>query len=368
MSAPVGSPRILVLLGDVNGPSWWRAIRPAEALDKLGYYVAVADKDEQGVENVAHLFDAVVLPRMSWRNHGDGERFINALHRAGICVIWECDDDILSEHVNARIHLIDTEASLEQLEERRLDRLAAVRLCDGMTVSTPRLATVMRGLVDYPVHVVPNAIDLDWWAPEIAKAERTVPGLTVGWAGGTRPDNDIVPMAEAWGRIARRFPDVTFLCYGWQPEPFRDHVPEERLMVLPWQPVQDYAGPMVNFDIGCAAVADLPFNRSKTAIKAWEYAAAGAAVVATPTLYGKDVQHGHTGYLAETADEWEWALADLIQNRDRRKRLARNLLVKVQREHSLRVNAHRWMEAWTSIIAQFRERKIAERSRIIIAR
>jgi hypothetical protein len=39
-------------------------------------------------------------------------------------------------------------------------------------------------------------------------------------------------------------------------------------------------------DIGCCAVADTPFSRAKTPIKAWEYAAAGAAVVATPALYG----------------------------------------------------------------------------------
>lgn len=370
----MNAPKVLFLLGDVNGCSWWRALRPAEELIKQGYIAAVADKDDpelasaRGSAAIALVYDAVILPRMSWPDREAGERFINALHGAGICVIYEVDDDLFSPSVNERIHLIDPEASPEKLEQRRLDRLAALRLCDGTTVSSPRLATIMRTLVDYPVHVVPNAIDLDWWRDELTQAQRTVSGLTIGWAGGTRPDKDVGPMAEAWGRIAERFPDVTFLCYGWQPEPFRANVPAERLMTLPWQPVELYARPFINIDIGCAAVADEPFNRAKTSIKAWEYAAGGAAVVATPTLYGKVVQHGHSGYLAETADEWEWALADLVTNRPRRERLARNLLEKVAREHSLRVNAHRWTNAWTSIIAEFRERHSAQRSPIIIAR
>lgn len=364
----IPAPKILILYGLWDGCLHWRAVRPAEMLVSQGAYVALANKDERGVENYAHLYDAVVLPRMSWENRGDGERFINALHRAGICVIYECDDDLMSPEVNSRIHLIDPEASPEKLEERRLDRLAALRLCDGMTVSSPRLATVMRSLVDYPVHVVPNAIDLDWWREQLADEPRVIKGLTIGWSGGTRPDNDLIQMAIAWGRIAERFRDVTFIVYGWIPQFLKDYVPVDRIAVFDWRQVDQYAGPFVNIDIGCAAVTNEPFNRSKTAIKVFEYSAAGAACVATPALYGRVIKHGHSGYLVESADEWETALADLITNRPRRERLARNLAVKVAREHSLRVIAHRWPDAWGSIIAEFRERVSAQRSRIIIAR
>lgn len=361
-------PRVLFLLGDMNGCSWWRAVRPAEALVSMGGNVAVADKDEAGLENVVHLFDAVILPRMSWEDHQGAERFIAALHKVGICVIYECDDDLFSEQVNIRIQqTVERDASLELLEQRRLDRLAALRLCDGMTVSSPRLATVMRQMVDYPVHVVPNAIDLEWWAQQMRSEARSVDGLTIGWAGGSRPDADILPMAEAWGRIARRFPQVTFVVYGYQPEAITAAVPPDRIVQLPWRQVDQYPAPLQNIDIGCAAVADQPFNRSKTPIKAWEYAASGAAVVATPTLYGTDVHHGHTGYLAETADEWEWALADLVMNGPRRRRLAATLRLRVARLHSLEANARRWPAAWSSIIASFRER-IHARQQIVIAR
>jgi len=346
-------PKVLVLYGDMNGCTWWRAVRPAEALNKAGSYVALAHKDEPGVENVAHLYDAVVLPRMSWEDHRTGERFVSALHRAGLTVIYECDDDLFSPAVNSRINLLDREASLEKLEERRLDRLEALKLCDGITVSSPRLATVMRTLVDYPVHVVPNALDVDWFQSKLEP--RTIPEVTIGWTGGTRPDTDLLAMAEAWGIIAKRHPNVTFIVYGWIPQFLEKRgVPLDRVVAIPWREVDTYPGPFSNIDIGCAAVSNEPFNRSKTPIKAWEYAAGGAAVVATETLYGSDIRDGLTGYIAETTQEWVYALDDLVLNAPRRKRMARALMQRVQREHSLRENLWRWPAAWSSIIETFR--------------
>jgi glycosyltransferase involved in cell wall biosynthesis len=227
------SPSAIALVGDWTGCTHWRCTRPFELLAQMGVNAAIADKDDPGVTGVVHFFDAVILPRMSWDDHESAQRFISALHRAGVCVIGEYDDDLFSPEINKRIHLLDPEASPELLEQRRLDRLRALRLMDGVTVSSPRLATVMRSLVDYPVQVVPNAIDLDWWRQQLARERRAIPGPTIGWAGGTRPDDDVVPMAQAWGRIAARFPQVNFICYGYQPEAFTAAVPAERLYRIP---------------------------------------------------------------------------------------------------------------------------------------
>lgn len=351
--------KALALIGDFNGCTHWRVERPFVRLDEQGAYAAMADKDEPGVENVAHLFDAIVLPRMAWHNHEDGARFIGALHRAGLCVVYECDDDLFSEHINYRIQAtVEKSATIEELEAKRVDRLAAIRLCDGVTVSSPRLATVMREMVDCPVLVVPNAIDIPWWRDALrAEPERTDRRVTIGWAGGSRPDDDIGPMAEAWGRVAQAYPDVRFAVYGYQPEPFRSAVPADRLVMYRWRPVESYPGPFRQIDIGCAAVTDTPFNRAKTPIKSWEYAMGGAAVVATPTLYGHCVTDQRTGLVAETADEWTAALSELIENAPRRKRLARNLLRHVEREHALSANLWRWPTAWAAIRDQFLARR-----------
>jgi glycosyltransferase involved in cell wall biosynthesis len=135
-----------------------------------------------------------------------------------------------------------------------------------------------------------------------------------------------------------------------------EHVPEARLRWLQWLPAAEYALNYVNIDIGCCPLASESFNRSKSPIKAMEYAAAGAAVVASPTVYKQLVTHTETGYLAETADEWETALLALLDSPNRRIRLAQNLKRLVEREHSLAANWWRWPAAWQEIRETAKER------------
>jgi glycosyltransferase involved in cell wall biosynthesis len=351
-------PRVLALIGDYDGCSWWRVSRPFERLAEQGYFAAYANKDEPGLERIAHLYDAVLLPRLSWSDHRIGERFIGALHRAGLCVIYEVDDDLFSEHVNARLKQTTMPGELpSDLERKRLDRLAALRLCDGVTVSSRRLQTVTAGLVDAPVVCVPNAIDTRWWRDAVRGAPRYFPGLTIGWAGGARPDADLLTVAEAWGRIARRYPDVTFISLGYQPAILSEYVPEARLRRIPWQPLAALPQALKQIDLACCSVVDAPFNRCKTPIKVWEATLSGSAVVATPTLYRQAVTDGVDGLLAETADEWEAALVRLIDSPEERRRLRKAQRRRVATEHSLDNNLWRWPAAWTQIINDFRAKQ-----------
>ena len=47
--------------------------------------------------------------------------------------------------------------------------------------------------------VVPNAIDVPWFRRVLRGAQRRTDGMTIGWAGGIRPDRDLAEMAQAWG-------------------------------------------------------------------------------------------------------------------------------------------------------------------------
>jgi glycosyltransferase involved in cell wall biosynthesis len=233
-----------------------------------------------------------------------------------------------------------------------------------VTVSSRRLATVVRGLVDVPVVVVPNAIDTAWWRAVWRHRERLIPGLVVGWAGGKRPDGDFRPLAEAWGRLARRHPDVTFAMAGHCPKIMSEAIPPGRLKGLPWLPIDMYPLDFMQFDISCCVVDNTAFNRCKTPIKVWESTMARATVVASPTLYGQAIDDGVDGLLAETADEWERQIERLIVDPDLRKRLWRNQRRRVAAEHSLDKNLWRWPAAYATIIADYRARRA--RSRILL--
>ena len=121
--------------------------------------------------------------------------------------------------------------------------------------------------------------------------------------------------------------------------------------------LEHYPSGLVEIDIGCASVVDAPFERCKSAIKCYEYAAAGAAVVATPTIYGSVIEHGVSGYLAETADDWELWLANLVESHATRQIMARRLLRVVERKYALAENIWRWPASWAVIAEDARARR-----------
>lgn len=361
----------------VTGCELWRVLQPFDELQRQGYglrrgltqFGAEWDwKDNvvlgQNVDVLAAWYQAVILPRLSWDDRAAGERFIAALHRAGLAVIYEVDDDIFTRPISRRIQqTTESEATLEVLEKRRLDRIAALQLCDGVTVTTQRLATVVRMFTDAPVCVVPNAIDVRWFRAVVKQSRCEVPGLTIGWAGGARPEDDLEPMAHAWGQIAQTYPDVTFVVAGHQPDVIGKYVPAHRVRRLQWLPVEAYPLNLAQIDIACCAVSDTLFNACKTPIKVWESTLAGATVVATPALYGQAVDNGVDGLLAETPQEWLTALRTLVDEPQTRKRLRLEQRRRIAQQHTLERQVWRFPLAWGQIVDEFRQSR--QRPRLI---
>lgn len=356
----IPAPRTLQLIGDENGCSLWRTFGPTAELQKRGYIAEWdhLDKSPDVFPLVAvGMFEAVIMPRLSWKSehHAFSRNWIKSLHNAGLAVLYEVDDDVFTPQIAAR-QLLTTQkdTSLEELEQERRDRITAIRLCDGVTVSSSELRRVVQRYVDAPVRVVPNSIDLRWFRRVLHGVRRRVPPLTIGWAGGARIVEDLEPVAEAWGRIAKRYPHVQFVVQGFVADVLLDAVPRDRMHHLPWLPLEEYPRALTNIDIGCASVANTQFNRCKTPIKVWEYAAAGAAVVASDTLYGPVLRDGVDGLLAETADEWEAALARLVESEGLRRQLRRNQRRVMAERYSLERNWHLWLEAWQELIDLYR--------------
>ncbi len=357
--------KVLALIGELDGCSLWRCLLPITELQRQGYSgIEWGMKDDERLANVVHRFDAVILPRLHWpiEERRKADLWFRALHRAGLAVFYEVDDDLFSDDFVRR--LVDLHGKTrEEAETRRQCILHALNSCDGATVSGQRLATMVREHTDKPVKVVPNFIDLRWFKKIQKGSLRQVQGLTIGWAGGNRPDSDVEMMAIAWGRIAAKYPHVTFVIQGHHAHTFYENVPNERIAMLDWMPIDAYPAGMLNIDIGCCPLGDTKFNRAKTFIKAMEYAASGAAVVASPTVYDKLIEHGVDGYIVNTVDEWVQALSELVENYTHRHEMSKRLLAKVRKYHSLENNAWRWVEVWTDLVDEYRQ---SQRNHILL--
>lgn len=329
----------------------WRIVRPFAHLRAHGITADLCWLADDEMPLIPVRGRVVVLQRVVVKG-GTRERtqaWVQRLRDAGaLAVVFEIDDDVIGP---AYMQHIDDTGGLEMVGRARLEAERqglewALQASDGVTVTNEHLAGVVRQFTDRPVCVVPNAIDVAWFRERLARKGPFPYRLTIGWAGGRRPEADLEPMAVAWGRIARRYPDVRFVVAGWQPDcVYREIDDLDRIIRVPWAELDAYPRSM-QVDIGCCAVADTPFARAKSPIKAWEYALAGAATVTTRALYGDEL-----GLKATTADEWEDRLAILIEDHDFRRSSAGAASWMVEQIHGLTANLHRWADAYREIAA-----------------
>ena len=224
-------------------------------------------------------------------------------------MVWETDDDLWSlDPSNERAVKVYTPELLDELRE-------VVATAHMVTVSTAPLAEAMSKF-NPNVRVIENHIDDAMF--DIVRPQRD--RLTVGWAGGDSHRKDWQMVAPRVRRFLSRNPDVDFHAIG------QNYLAENKIegRWTPWSAdLFDYYR-TIDFDIGIAPLIPSRFNRSKSAIKALEYAALGIPVIASDEApYQGFVVDGVTGFLGSRDHEWEARLRDLVNDEDMRLEMGR---------------------------------------------
>ncbi len=349
---------------DVAGDQW-RIVRPFARLRQAGITARWQDKDDHTLPATDPEATVLIVRMVTGTDRATIDRWFAERRPYVKAIIFELDDLMwgkgLTEHLDEAA-VMQGKPKAEILADGEMTRYFISR-CDGVITSAEPLSALIRAFADCPVVTVPNALDVRWFRSAMAspppwqrpdiRRDQLLDPVTIGWSGGRRPERDLEPMAEAWGRIARRYPFVQFVTAASPvPDVIYHHVEDDsRIVRLPWLDWEDYPT-AYQVSIGCCAVADTPFSRCKTPIKAWEYAVAGAAVVGSRQLYGGELVYG--GYEANTADEWDDALSELIESPQRRSMAHHGLLAHVERHHNLDTQLHRWTDAIEAILSASR--------------
>lgn len=222
--------------------------------------------------------------------------------------VYEVDDDLLTADPSALPHLTPERVrdSIRYMLERS----------EMVTVSTPYLAEQVAPF-NGNVRVLPNCVNADLL--DLNRRRGREGRVTVGWAGGQSHLPDWAHAGEWLGPVLRRHADtVDFHFVG------ADYSPLLHLPCL-WTGWDDdiwtyYRA--IDFDIGIAPLGPIGFNRSKSHLKALEYAALGIPVVASDLEpYRGIVIDGVTGYLVSTPQEWDKRLAELINDQAAREEM-----------------------------------------------
>lgn len=194
-----------------------------------------------------------------------------------------------------------------------------------------------------PALIVPTCIDMELHGQKQYTAPGTKP-VVLGWTGLS--DNlgyldTIVPVLE---RLAAKYPIELFVASG------KAYAHEGNLPVRNeiWRTDREIAILQVA-DIGLMPLEDTPRARGKCAFKALQYMGVGTPVVLSPVGMNREiVQHGVTGYLADTSDEWESALEKLISDASARESMGRAARTFVAGHYAV----DRWYPAFRTLLMQ----------------
>ncbi len=333
MPKPAGRyPRVISFMDEGVPSPHWRIVAPFKRLAAAGYPVSIFPISET---DKVRMQDADVLVLYHWNclNPSALPGFLDDLHRHRVGLVYDTDDDLFNMPTS---WLADAGDAVVQ---SHLTRAASTRYlaqaADVLTTSTPYLASQMR-VYNPRVQVLPNLIDPAAYVLPIHRADyRKVQGLTVGVHGSLSHLDDWIILGELFPILAERYPELTFVTAGFCPPYLEALGLGERLVKLPWLALDQYKKNVANIDIALCPLPDTAFNRSKSPIKWMESSLFGAAVVASPTVYGEVIRHGETGFIANNLGDWIEYVSILVENSALRKRIGHRAQREVLMRHSL---------------------------------
>lgn len=183
------------------------------------------------------------------------------------------------------------------------------------------------------VEIMPTVIDLARYPfPMPMRVESDGPPC-VGWAGQRATASFLVPYAPLFKRMALDG-EARFVAIGIDADELG--LPMESIKWTEQSEVASFSC----FDIGIMPLTDGFFERGKCGYKLIQYMACGLPVVASPVGFNREiVEHGVSGFLAETPEQWEKALTILLSDVNLRQSMGQVGRKIVERKYCLEVTA-----------------------------
>ncbi len=202
---------------------------------------------------------------------------------------------------------------------------AAVSAGNGFLADWARGAGAKTG----DVFLVPTAVDTDVWRPAAGTRPPGTPIL--GWIGSHSTVSYLEPLRPVFTELARRVPGIRlrvigaeFACEGIDVE------------CQPWS-LDTEVRALEETTIGLAPLTDSAWSQGKCGLKVLQYMALGKPVISSPVGANHEiVLDGVTGRFANSAEQWQDTVLQLLDSPAEQSRLGMAGRARVEQEYSLR--------------------------------
>jgi glycosyltransferase involved in cell wall biosynthesis len=278
------------------------------------------------LERILRNADAVLLQRklLSCWN-------LYLLRRTARVLLFDFDDAIF---------LRDSYSPKGLYSPRRLQRFAAtIDTADFVIAGNAYLhEQAARWTSTDRVHLIPTCVDAGSYP--IANHLPTGDGAELVWIGSASTLHGLETMRPVLEKLGQREPGLRLKLICDRFLSLR-HLPVVR---CPWSETVERTA-LAGADIGISWVPDDLWSRGKCGLKILQYMAAGLPVIANPVGIQTDlVQHGRTGFLAETPGQWLEAVSRLAHDPHLRKRMGRAGRQCAEASYSTTAGARRWLD------------------------
>lgn len=263
------------------------------------------------------------------------------LRASNVPLIFDFDDAIHIHKTSCSHRILDYLKST-----RRVGQVAA--LASRVVVPNEYLANFAREF-NSTVTVVPEAEDTERLVPRPPHVNQQK--IVIGWVGSSSTAKYLTLIQEALRTVCDRFPQVVLRIIGGKFESTGI-----RTEVIDWKferEVQQFH----DLDIGIMPLPLEEWSKGKSGCKLRQYMAAGVPGVGTAIGYNLElIEHGRTGLLATTQDEWVECLSMLVENAGLRNTIADAARQDVEQRFALNVIGPQLEAVLRETVDEFRNR------------
>lgn len=329
----------IVMLKDRTGSGYWRMVFPAKYMNKEGIFV---DVTAAGVDfNSLLEYHTVYVQRIhDWESYYLLER----LKKAGKRIIYDIDDDIFNIGR-------DNPASMSIGRDEQMAAVACMKLADEVIVSTVPLQTVIRNATEgVEAVVIPNAVDSDdnWIQTPLTGSQDDFKRMF--WQGSDTHGEDWMECVDAVDAVLSERQDVRLVVLGFMPPVLWKYTQRPawkgKVEFLEFKDPETYFQIMkfVRAEVGLAPLKNTVFNQSKSELKFLEYTAMGIPTVASDVKPYEVIEHGKTGFIATSPQEWYEAIMTCLDDKAKRFPIINEARKMVCEDYNIKEMAKVWRE------------------------